>query len=55
MPAPEQGETRQGHYVRANGLDIYYEERGRGLPLLLNPRRRPHRGLLAAVSRRPGQ
>jgi pimeloyl-ACP methyl ester carboxylesterase len=27
--------TRQGHYVPANGLEIYYEEYGSGEPLIL--------------------
>jgi pimeloyl-ACP methyl ester carboxylesterase len=27
--------TQQGRYVRANGIDIYYEEYGSGEPLLL--------------------
>lgn len=27
--------TRQGHYVPANGLEIYYEEYGSGAPLIL--------------------
>lgn len=27
--------TQAGHYVQANGLQIYYEEAGRGTPLLL--------------------
>lgn len=35
MTTPESTETRHGHYVQANGLDIYYEELGRGKPLLL--------------------
>lgn len=35
MPAPEHTDTRQGHYVQANGLNIYYEEHGRGKPLIL--------------------
>jgi pimeloyl-ACP methyl ester carboxylesterase len=35
MTTPESTETRRGHYVQANGLDIYCEELGRGKPLLL--------------------
>lgn len=35
MTTPESTETRHGHYVQANGLDIYYGEYGRGKPLLL--------------------
>ena len=35
MTTPESTETRHGHYVQANGLEIYYEELGRGKPLLL--------------------
>jgi pimeloyl-ACP methyl ester carboxylesterase len=31
----EQNATDSGRYVRANGLDIYYEEQGEGEPLIL--------------------
>jgi pimeloyl-ACP methyl ester carboxylesterase len=34
MPS-DVGEAAQGHYVSANGLNIYYEEQGVGPPLLL--------------------
>ena len=30
MTAPAHGETGPGHYIRANDLDIYYEEQGQG-------------------------
>jgi pimeloyl-ACP methyl ester carboxylesterase len=51
MTAPERTESPQGehsNYVRANGLDIYYEEHGRGEPLLLI-----HGGALTAASWQP--
>src|SRR5436305_5943094 len=48
MPAPEHTEPPQGHYIRANGLDIYYEERGQGQPLLLI-----HGGALTGQSWQP--
>ena len=35
MTPPEHTETQRGHYIQANGLDIYYEEHGQGKPLLL--------------------
>ncbi|HEX8228647.1 MAG TPA: alpha/beta hydrolase [Chloroflexia bacterium] len=35
MTTPERTGTQTGRYVRANGLDIYYEEQGEGQPLLL--------------------
>ncbi len=31
----EQIESGRGHYIQANGLNIYYEEHGQGKPLLL--------------------
>ncbi|MDQ3930228.1 MAG: alpha/beta hydrolase [Chloroflexota bacterium] len=48
MTAPERTETRQGRYVQANGLDIYYEEHGQGQPLLLI-----HGGALTSASWQP--
>lgn len=33
--AIDESTTLMGHYVQANGLQIYYEEYGRGVPLLL--------------------
>ncbi len=35
MTAQEHTESQHGHYIQANGLDIYYEEHGQGKPLLL--------------------
>jgi pimeloyl-ACP methyl ester carboxylesterase len=35
MEQPVLAEPQRGHLIRANGLDIYYEEHGRGIPLLL--------------------
>ena len=40
--------TLPGHYVQANGLDIYYEEHGQGKPLLLI-----HGGILTGDSWQP--
>jgi pimeloyl-ACP methyl ester carboxylesterase len=48
MTAGELGESGQGGYVRANGLDIYCEEQGQGRPLLLI-----HGGLLTGASWQP--
>jgi pimeloyl-ACP methyl ester carboxylesterase len=48
MTAPEHGETPRGHYIRANGLDIYYEAHGQGRPLLLI-----HGGALTGASWQP--
>lgn len=31
----EQNSTQPGAYIKANGIDIYYEESGSGYPLLL--------------------
>jgi pimeloyl-ACP methyl ester carboxylesterase len=35
MTASEHAATQHGQYIRANGLDIYYQEHGQGRPLLL--------------------
>src|SRR6476646_1292495 len=50
MSETEHGETRHGHYVRANDLNIYYEEHGQhqGKPLLLI-----HGGILTGASWQP--
>jgi pimeloyl-ACP methyl ester carboxylesterase len=48
MTASEHSKTQQGKYVRANGLDIYYEEHGTGEPLLLI-----HGGTLTGESWQP--
>src|SRR5438128_2280477 len=48
MAATEQSESRQGRDVRAKGLDIYYEERGQGRPLVLI-----HGGAITGASWRP--
>jgi pimeloyl-ACP methyl ester carboxylesterase len=48
MTTPEHTETQQGHYIQANGLNIYYEEHGQGEPLLLI-----HGGILTAGSWQP--
>lgn len=48
MTASELTESQHGHYIQANGLDIYYEEHGEGKPLLLI-----HGGLLTGDSWRP--
>lgn len=48
MTAAQHTETQPGHYIQANGLDIYYEERGQGQPLLLI-----HGGLLTGESWQP--
>jgi pimeloyl-ACP methyl ester carboxylesterase len=45
MTAATQAETQPGHYIQANGLNIYYEEQGQGRPLLLI-----HGGLLTGRS-----
>src|SRR5690349_12583033 len=38
-------QSENGHYVQANGLDIYYQEYGQGEPLILI-----HGGILTAES-----
>ena len=48
MTASEHSETQQDKYVKANGLDIYYEEHGTGEPLLLI-----HGGTLTGESWQP--
>ena len=48
MTAAQHPETQPGHYIQANGLDIYYEEYGQGQPLLLL-----HGGLLTSGSWKP--
>ncbi len=48
MTAPVYTETEHGHYIHANGLDIYYREHGQGKPLLLI-----HGGALTGESWRP--
>ena len=48
MTAPQHEATQNGHYIRANGLDIYYEEQGQGRPLLLI-----HGGVLTGDSWHP--
>lgn len=48
MTALEHTETPTGHYIRANDLDIYYEEQGHGPPLLLI-----HGGTLTGASWQP--
>jgi pimeloyl-ACP methyl ester carboxylesterase len=48
MSTSEHGETPRGRYIRANGLDIHYEEHGQGEPLLLI-----HGGALTAGSWQP--
>src|SRR6476660_1981525 len=48
MTAPQHEATQDGHYIRANGLDIYYEEQGQGRPLLLI-----HGGVLTGDSWHP--
>ncbi len=48
MTAAQHTETQPGHYIQANGLDIYYEEHGQGNPLLLI-----HGGLLTGNSWKP--
>ncbi len=50
MTAPEHTETQHGHYIHANGLNIYYEEQGhgQGQPLLLI-----HGGALTGESWQP--
>jgi pimeloyl-ACP methyl ester carboxylesterase len=45
MSTSEHGRAEQERYVRANGLDIYYEEHGQGRPLLLI-----HGGVLTGAS-----
>lgn len=35
MSPTEGASARQGQYIQANGLDIYYETHGHGLPLIL--------------------
>jgi pimeloyl-ACP methyl ester carboxylesterase len=35
MTQPDSNSVPQGHYVQANGLNIYYEECGSGKPLIL--------------------
>jgi pimeloyl-ACP methyl ester carboxylesterase len=48
MTATEHETTGNGRYVRANGIDIYYEEQGQGPPLLLI-----HGGVLTGESWQP--
>jgi pimeloyl-ACP methyl ester carboxylesterase len=48
MTAPAHTESSRGRYIRANGLDIYYEEQGQGPPLLLI-----HGGVLTGESWQP--
>ncbi|MDQ5823774.1 MAG: alpha/beta hydrolase [Chloroflexota bacterium] len=48
MPEPEPTGTKNGHYVQANGLNIYYEEHGQGRPLILI-----HGGALTGESWQP--
>ena len=48
MTAPEYTEIQQGHFVHANGLDIYYQACGEGQPLLLI-----HGGTLSGDSWQP--
>jgi pimeloyl-ACP methyl ester carboxylesterase len=50
MTAPENSEAQPGSYVRANGLDIYYEEHGQkqGQPLVLI-----HGGAISGASWQP--
>jgi pimeloyl-ACP methyl ester carboxylesterase len=48
MTATAHEATENGRYVRANGLDIYYEEQGQGPPLLLI-----HGGVLTGDSWQP--
>ncbi len=48
MTTPEHPETQHGHYIQANGLDIYYQEHGQGKPLLLI-----HGGILTGDSWQP--
>src|SRR5687767_3848021 len=48
MTAPEHTETQPGHFIHANGLDIYYQEHGQGQPLLLI-----HGGTLSGDSWQP--
>ncbi len=48
MTAPEHTETQHGHFIHANGLDIYYHEHGQGQPLLLI-----HGGTLSGESWQP--
>jgi pimeloyl-ACP methyl ester carboxylesterase len=48
MTPTEHAATQRGHYIQANGVDIYYEERGLGKPLLLI-----HGGTLTAESWQP--
>ena len=48
MTAPVHNETQPDRYVRANGLDIYYEEHGQGKPLILI-----HGGALTGSSWQP--
>ena len=35
MTAPEQTHTEHGHFMRANGLDMYDQSYGYGQPLVL--------------------
>ena len=35
MTAPEHAEAQNGHFIHANGLEIYYQEHGQGHPLIL--------------------
>ncbi len=48
MTTAHHPETQQGHYIQANGLDIYYREHGQGRPLLLI-----HGGILTGNSWQP--
>jgi pimeloyl-ACP methyl ester carboxylesterase len=48
MTTPERTESQHGHYIQANGLNIYYEEHGQGKPLLLI-----HGGTVTAESWQP--
>jgi pimeloyl-ACP methyl ester carboxylesterase len=48
LATQERTKTRHGEYIRANGLDIYYQECGQGEPLLLI-----HGGILTGDSWQP--
>src|SRR5688572_9159392 len=48
MTTHEQPVTGEGHYISANGLDIYYQEYGQGKPLVLI-----HGGALTGDSWKP--
>ena len=48
MTAPEQAERQHGHFIHANGLDVYYQEYGQGQPLILI-----HGGILNSDSWQP--